>query len=307
MRLKRLIKKFLKWCSATRKPRTTEYYRCLLYSFLAHVGNVRIGKLVPVDLESFGKTFHQVQAVQRLFQFAVDGLRILKVNPFKKVKRPPAGQRTRIFDRKELVQYLRRCGRAYRDFLIVMRGTMARPQEVKILSWPMLQAPIDWHGTIEDALYAGKAMFVLWEYKSRERAANPNKPRIIMMTRRVGRLLLRLRSRADSLAGIILLNDLDMPWTANALRCRMRRLRRKFPALPHVTGENIVNYTMRHTAATYASPKVTQKELSLLLGHESMETTERYQHLRIDHLHDAMEKIEDVQVRREQRKKRKAA
>jgi len=305
MRLKRLIDKFLQWCEKTRKPTTTANYRWLLLKFLKHVRNKPIDKLVPADLEAYGKTWHEVQSVQRLFQWAKDSLRIIQENPFSKVKRPPARQRTRIFSRPELTAYLRKCRREFRDFLIAMRGTMARPQELRAVIWPQLQAPVDWPGTIEEALAAGRAMFVLWEYKSRERMANPNRPRVIMMTRRVGRLILRLRSRAISLEGRVFLNSKSLPWTSNAIRCRFRRLRAKLPSVTRVNGENLVTYSMRHTSATNASPKVTQKELADLLGHQSVRTTERYQHLQLDHLHDAMEKVQDETAKLAKREERK--
>jgi integrase len=132
-------------------------------------------------------------------------------------------------------------------------------------------------------------MFVMWEYKARERMADPRKPRIILITKRLGKLLLRLRCRADSLDGPVFRNANGDAWTSNAVRCRVRRLRAK---LQVDGGENIVAYTLRHTAATYASTILTQAELKEWLGHTSLEMTQRYQHLQIDHLHGAMKKIE---------------
>jgi len=61
---------------------------------------------------------------------------------------------------------------------------------------------------------------------------------------------------------------------------------------------------MRHTAATFASPKVSQKVLSELLGHRDVKTTERYQHLQVDQLHDALGKIEDVAGKQAERERR---
>ena len=252
MRLRSLISKFLSWCEATKKPRTTQHYRWLLLAFLKHTKNKPIDKLTPYHLETWGNTWHRVQAVQRLFQWARDSIRVVPCNVFAEVKRPPAGERSRILTRREQVQYLRGCRPEYRRFLIAMRGTFARPQEIRALAWPLLEAPLDWRGSLEEALAAGKAAFVLrGDFKARDRMSDPNKPRVIVIDRRVGRLLIRLRAKAASLDGTIFLNSLGLPWTANATRCRMRRLRVRFNA-PH-SSEPVVNYSMRHTALTYAS------------------------------------------------------
>jgi len=307
MRLKTAIDKFLGWCEAARKPRTAEYYRRILTGFLKNARNKPIDKLVPYDLEIWGNTWHRIQAVQRLFQWLRDSLRVIQENVFAEVRRPVARERTRILSRKEQAIYLRRCGPEYRRFLIAMRGTFARPQEVRALTWPMLRAPLDWRGTIEEALADGKALFVLHEgFKARERMAEPNKPRIIVIDRRVGRLLLRLRAKAKSLDGVIFLNSMGSPWTPNATRCQMRRLRVHFNE-PHSSGEKIVTYSMRHTALTYASLKVPQKVVAELGGHRNVSTTERYQHIQTDHLHEAIEKIEDVPGKQAERERRKKA
>ena len=79
------------------------------------------------------------------------------------------------------------------------------------------------------------------------------------------------------------------PWTANAVRCRMRRLRAKLDFGPDENGEQVVAYTMRHTAATRASSRgIRDKVLAELMGHTSTMTTQRYQHLQADHLADAI-------------------
>ncbi len=303
MLLSDLIQKFLAWCEKMRKPRTAEYYRTPLQKFLGHAGDVPIDTLKRADL-GYAKTWHEIQPVQRLFQFALTELEAVAINPFSKVRRPPKGERSRILSRREQATYLRASGKAFRQFWIAMRGTMARPQEVRALTWPMLEAPPDWRGNIDEALAAGCAMFVIRQgFKSQERMFDPRKPRIILIDRRVSRLLLRLRAKAKSLAGHVFLNRRGKPWTANALRCSAFRLRVKFKA-PRVNGENIVCYSMRHTAATFASPKVSQKVLAELMGHRSVKTTERYQHLEVDQLRDALVKIEDVEGKKAEREGR---
>jgi site-specific recombinase XerD len=69
----------------------------------------------------------------------------------------------------------------------------------------------------------------------------------------------------------------------------MGRLRAKLGLGPDENGEQIVSYTLRHTAATRASARgVRDRVLAELMGHTSTSTTQRYQHLQADHLADAI-------------------
>lgn len=292
MRLKRLIDQFLEWCENTRKPATTANYRWLLRKFSAAVGNPPIDQLKPVHLTSYAKTWHEVQAVQRLMQWAKDDLEIVDRNVFARVKRPPAGQRTRILSPVELLAYLRRCRLAYRRFLLGMRETIARPQEIRALRWEQLQAELP-RQSIEEALRSGRAIFVMREYKARARRLDPSVPRVLLVTRRLGRLLLRLRRRlGPNPTGPVFLNSQGRAWSSNAVRCCMRRLRRHFrndkdPA------ERIVTYSLRHSIATIAvALGVRDRVLADLMGHASTRTTARYQHLQVEHLRPAMDLIE---------------
>lgn len=307
MRLKRLIDKFLTWCEQTRKPATTSNYRWLLYKFLRHVGNKPIDKLLPADLEAYGKTWHEVQSVQRLFQWAKDSIRIVPENIFSKVPRPPAGERTRILPPRELAGFLRKTKSPFRQFLVAMRESIARPQEIRELIWPMLRAD-DPRMSIEQALPIGRAKFVLHHYKSRERRNDPNTPRIIRVNRRLGRLLLRLLQRTPSREGYVFLNRLRRQWSGNAVRCRMRRLRERFPELKSIggTGENVVAYSLRHSSATVATAKgIRDRVLADLMGHSSTDMVQRYQHLQDEHLRLAMEQVEDLDGLRAQREARR--
>ena len=45
------------------------------------------------------------------------------------------------------------------------------------------------------------------------------------------------------------------PWTANAVRLRVARLRLRAGLAPDGGGEEVVAYTLRHTAATEASAR----------------------------------------------------
>jgi integrase len=215
--------------------------------------------------------------------------------------------RTRILSPHELARYLRKARGPFRFFLLAMAHTLARPQEIRTLRWEMLQSEVP-RMSIEEALAAGRSMFVMKDFKSRERCADPNTPRIILVSRRLGRLLLRLRARATSLEGPVFLNSLGKPFTGNCVRCRMRRLRKKFKLPTDVNNENIVAYSLRHSMATYAIYRgVNLKIVSQLLGHRDIKTTMRYLHLQVDHLRKGIDQIEDKEgtaARREQRRRK---
>jgi len=302
MRLKTLINQFLEWCEKARKPSTGRNYRWLLFKFLKHTGNVPIDKLKPLDLSIYATTWHEVQSVQRLFQWAKDDLEAISRNPFSKVKRPPPGQRKRVLDPRELSRYFRRAQPAFRRFLLAMRATLARPQEIRGLIWEMLRAenPRD---SIEEALAAGRAIFVMHEYKCRDVRLDPSVPRVLFVNRRLGRLLLRMLGRIAERKGPIFLNERGQPYTGNAIRCCMRRLRRRCKSVRDVGGEQICVYTIRHSMATIASAAgVRDRKLAEILGHTSTQTTARYQHLQLEHLREAMNQIDQAM-----KQKRKAA
>jgi integrase len=244
-----------------------------------------------------------------LFQWAKDSLRLVRENIFAGVPRPPAGQRNRILDPRELARYLRKTRKQFRDFLVAMRETLARPQEIRTLHWEMLQSEIP-RLTLDEALSAGRAIFVLREYKARERRNDPNTPRIILVSRRLGRLLLRLRTRAASLEGPIFRNSLKKPWTGNAVRCRMRRLRERLHLPADLGKENIVAYSLRHSMATFAIARgVGLKIVSELLGHTDIKMTMRYLHMQVEHLRKGIDQIEDREgsAARRAEQRRKAA
>jgi len=143
--------------------------------------------------------------------------------------------------------------------------------------------------TILDALARGTAFYVLEKFKGQERRTNQDVDRVIILTPRLCRLLTRLALRAGKTTGPIFLNSKGIPWTNNAVRCQMRRLRKRCGFKRDARGEPIVCYTLRHTQATLAvAAGVRDRVLADLMGHASTRTTARYQHLCVDHLREAL-------------------
>jgi integrase len=216
-----------------------------------------------------------VQAVQRLYNWGV-AMGLLADNPVRSVPKPVPKPRERILTPQEAARLLRGTDRDFRPFLLAMRHTIARPQEVRAFRW-------------KDLVHEPVPMFVLKDFKAKKRRKDRAAVRLIPLDDRMLRLLQRLARRHPQADDYVFLNQDGQPWTANAVRCRMRRLRDRLGLQPDGNGERVVAYTLRHTSATRASARgVRDRVLAQLMGHASTATTQRYQHLQADHLADAI-------------------
>lgn len=261
------------------KPRTLDYYHDHIQKFLDAVGGRRpaLG-VVPHEVEMFKTSWHSVQAVQRLYNWGV-AMGLLRENPVRSVKKPDLGQRQRILTAGEEKDLLEAADKHFRPFLIAMLHTIARPQEVRALQWH--------HLVLEPV-----AMLVLVDFKAKKRRKDRQTAvrRILLDDTMVQLLEAMVQQRKPAPADFIFLDRRGRPWTANAVRCRMRRLRRKLQLGPDANGENIVAYTLRHTAATRACTQgVPDRLLADLMGHTSTDTTRRYQHPQLDDLAKAIQ------------------
>ena len=259
------------------KPTTLDYYHHYLQQFIKAVGGRRpaLG-ILPHEVEMYKTGWHSVQTVQRLYNWGVE-MGIVAKNPFAKIKKPELGQRERILSPLEGVQLLRTADRDFRPFLLAMRHTIARPQEVRAFRWKQLtDTPVP--------------MFVLKDFKARNRRKDKTAVRMIPLDDRMLRLLARLaRKRQPQPDDFVFVNSRGEPWTGQAVRQRMEHLRNKVGLAPDENGERVVAYTLRHTAATRASANgVRDKVLAELMGHSSVRTTAKYQHLQATHLSNAI-------------------
>jgi integrase len=286
--LSQLAEKFLAWSSVVHAPRTTEAYRHQLGKFIARHGRKPIARLRAIDLQECGCTWHLYQAVQRLFNWAKDDAKLAKENPFNKLRRPFINERKRVVSRLERVHLLRAARPQLRRLMLAYRETFARPQELRAATWQDLIVPGE-SMPLHEALPRGEALLVLWEHKTRKQRRDKNTPRVILLSPRVGRLLARLLRSSPRPGDSIFLSHMGKPWTANALRCCFRRLRRRLELRRDRHGENIVPYTWRHSGATSAAAAgIRDRVLAEILGHTSTRTTARYQHLDVNHLREAL-------------------
>lgn len=279
-----LIEMFLAWAVTNLKPGTVYYYRLHLGRFCKAVESVPVAELKKRHVTTWEKKWHPLQAVKRLFQWAVEEAEVIDRNPFATVRLPHAGQRSRVVTRRECVRLLRESSRAFRDYLLALRESIARPQEIRSVAWEHIQPRLE-RTELLRMLPTGRCRFVQADYKSRERRTDPNEPRVIVINPRLGRLLVRLRRRVTDAAGVIFINDDGRPWTNNAVRLRMRWLRRRLKIDDVARGERIVAYTLRHTSATDAiAGGFPLKLVSVGMGHTNVRTTNRYLHPSLEQL-----------------------
>ncbi|MFO0881789.1 MAG: site-specific integrase [Gemmataceae bacterium] len=262
------------------RPRTLAYYREYIQKFLDAVGGNRAASGVRThEVEMYKTNWQSVQAVQRLYNWGVE-MGLLTENPVRSVKKPDLGQRQRVLTGDEEAKMLEGTDRHFRPFLLCMLHTIARPQEVRSLQWK--------HLVLEPV-----PMFVLTEFKARKRRKDHKTAvRRIMLDETIVALLETIAEQRNPCPDdFVFLNRHRKPWTANAVRCRMRRLREKLGLDVDDNGEKVVAYTLRHTAATRACTRgVPDRVLADLMGHTSTSTTARYQHPQLNHLAEAIKR-----------------
>lgn len=286
-----LVARFETWAIKHLSRGTVLNYRRHLLRFQTVVGDVDVTTLRAHHLMEWASTWHEIVSIQRCWNWACRDAQIIEHNPFAKVKRPRQGKRKRIFERSELVRFTRAASPDLRLYFIALRESIARPQEARALDWSHLRT-CDKSLSLGAALLTGFAYFELEEFKHRHLRADPDVTRIIPITPRLGRLLLRIAGEQLPTKGIVLQTSRGCAWTKEAVRLRVKRLRVKLGIGRDKRGENVVAYTFRHTAATAAVARgMRDRTLADLMGHTSARTTARYQHLQTAHLMEAMRRM----------------
>lgn len=236
------------------------------------VGSMPADRLREIHLVEVNVTNQVARSLKYLYQWSIDQA-LVHSNPFAKLTVPPCGERNRTLSRDEIVRLYRASPRLLRELLFVMRRTMARPGEIRSLTWG--QVCFD------------SRQIELSDFKSKKRRRDKLRVRVFALDRVVHRFLLAKWRRAGSpSAEAPVFVDRDgKQWTKNACRCAMRRARARAGLGPDDSGESIVCYTLRHTSGTTAIANgVPLKILSEQMGHTNTKTTERYVHVRPDHL-----------------------
>lgn len=279
LRLSASIDRFLTWCEANRAPSTVYGYRLYLRRFLAWAGDVQLETLSPAMLTTFSQKFHPVQAVQRLLSWIHKEERSIESNPLAAMQKLSCGARQRIVDAGVVCRMMKSSDRFFRSVLIALHESYARPQEIRAMRPIDLCRPGGAPAAAAE-LVAGLAVAELPNGKGFDRRRDRSTTRIIPISPRLGRLLVRLIGRGAASDEPIFRNSRGRPWSCNAVRCRMRRLRDRLGLGRDRRGERVVAYTLRHTGATAAARAgLRDWTLAAVLGHASTRTTDRYVHL----------------------------
>lgn len=287
--VRRLVSEFLKWADQALAPNTVAAYRHQLGKVPTAIMRKPAARIRKCDLSAWAKSWHEAQAMVRLYNWACDDAKLIRSNPLKATRMPSRGARRRIVAQAVLRSMMRTGRHSSRRFLMALRETLARPQEIRYACWEHLQSE-DPDLPIDQALQLGKALIVMHEYKDRRRRRDETTPRVLLVSKRLGRLILRIAGKIEGpRTGAIFLNNRRRAWTKNAVRCLLRRIRRRLKLDADARGENVVAYTFRHSLATVAASRgVRDRMLADILGHVETRTTARYQHLNVGHLREAM-------------------
>lgn len=277
-----LCEKFLEWVEIHRAEKTFADYKDWLTRWVKLHGRRFARDIRPLDLEEWKAALvrsgkkpctvnHAVIAVQTCWNWGVRN-ELLPSNPLTKVEKLHAEGRQRVLTPAEFRSMLRSSDALFRQVLLVFRLTGVRPGEFRKLTW--------------DQVCWERRCWIIRKHKT-SRTAKDKKPRIIPMPPCVEKLLHWLQRQNGETARVFL-NEDGQPWTNNALRCRMKRLRERAGITPDENGEAIVMYTARHSYATAAvASGVSDRRLAELMGHTDTKTTQRYIHLAHSDLYKA--------------------
>lgn len=269
-------------------PKTKEWYELQLAKLDAAAGRFPAADLKAEHLVSVTFTNAFVRVLKTCYRWACDeDVALLTRNPFRKLQAPPCGERTRVLDRKEMLCLHLAAGRRLRRLLFVLRRTIARPGEIRLLTW----GKIIWD----------RRMIQWTTFKGKRRRRDGVKVRTIPLDEPTVRLLRNLyRQRGGPGPNEPVWLDRDgKQWSKNAVRCRMREARAKAGLDPEGVEERVVYYTLRHTSATNAvRAGVTGKRLSDIMGHAKSATTDKYLHLAGDDLVAGIDQLSKHRPRR---------
>jgi len=163
--------------------------------------------------------------------------------------------------RQEYSVLMKHGGKAFRRLLFTLRHTGCRPKEARLLKWSQVQGD---H----------------WVLRKHKTAHAVGKPRIVYLTKPMQRLMENLRRKAIS--EYVFTNTRGKPWSANAARLCIQRIKRKTD-LP----KDVSAYLLRHAFGTNAIMNgVDVTTVAELMGHSSLEMISKvYCHLAGEHRH----------------------
>jgi integrase len=268
-----IVEAFLAWASNRVARATFDQYKWYGQKLAEDCGTQPAHDFKPIHVTRWvdqrgWRGAHEYNARRyafRFFSWAVDE-GVLRKNPLKGMKRPKPKPRQRALTEAEYLAMLRATDSDFRPLLFALKQTGARPKELRELTWDQV------HG---DRL-------VLWEHKTDGTTAAP---RVIHLTQPMQKMLALFRTRSKS--KFVFLNGRGKPWTTNAVRLRVMRLRTKLNL-----ADDVCAYLLRHAFGTNAIVNgIDPLTVAELMGHSDLTMIKNvYAHLseQKSHLQDAV-------------------
>jgi integrase len=270
--------------AGTLKPLSLAFYARHLSSFQKFAGHLRVNQLRPFHIDDHVAAMRQdgrrignttlrgiLVSIRRCFNWAKKRGRI-ESNPVAHLEIPPADNRQQIVTQEQALTILEaiRPGDSFRDYLLALWYTGARPSEVM---------------RVEARQFNAAA--ATWTFsRSDPRKTRPD--RIIHLAPPIVEISCR-QAKANPV-GPMFRNERRNPWTRHATACRFNRLRHKLNLGSEATAE-----AFRHLFATDSLAEgMPIATLAELMGHTSTKMiTEHYNHIRHRHGHlkDALSSV----------------
>ncbi|MEX2140513.1 MAG: site-specific integrase [Pirellulales bacterium] len=261
-----IINKHLAWLKANRAEGTFNRAMQHLPHFGQHIGpKMRVSALRPFHVQEWldekyancsdGYRNTVVTTIKRAFSWAAE-FGYIHASPIAKMPKPPAGVREFVVSSDQWQAVLDAAtDTAFREFLVVMLVSGARPQEMCRMEKRHFQPNFR------------RVQFPASESKGKKT------PRSIYLPDEAFAIVSRLVEKQGE--GYIFRNRLGNPWNKDSVNCRFRRMKRvlKLPKL--------CAYTLRHSYAHHRLVSgMDAHVVSKLLGHSDMRMlATRYGHL----------------------------
>lgn len=243
-------------------------------------GDVLCEAITQDQVYAISNTRNFLQVVQQLYSW-LHRNRLINVNPIGVLRKPPVGMRERVADRHEQAAILRAADRRFRLFLVIQRHTIMRPGELRQLRWRDVDLE--------------RRVIRLRSFKAKERRRDRLRERCVPLDRYAVRILSAMRrNRQPAKDDPVFPNRRGCQLTCTAVRIAFRRACKR--AGISESEERLVCYSIRHTAATEATRTgMPDRVLADIMGHTTVLTTARYQHLDAT---DLIEAIDRSRIRR---------
>jgi integrase len=280
MLISELVDTFIAWCGRHRSPVTVRFYRTRLRLFRATFGTRDAASVTSLEIDNYlhdaglhvsnSTRHHNAVSLTTLQSFALRESLIGKPW-FKRLEKPRMGRRERIPSAHEIAVLLKGASPEFRLIYTGLLQCGARPGELCRAQI----SDVDWD----------KGRITLAEHKT---ARKTGKPRVIPIGKNFGQTL--WKAIGDRQSGAIFLSPTGEAWSVGNLSSTHRRLRDDAGL-----ARDLVLYLARHRFGTEAlRAGVPLKDVSELMGHASVTTTEIYLHRDVTELAGGQDRLPQI-------------